>query len=411
MKKTILRQYARLIATMGGNVQKGQDVMINASLDQPEFVQMLVEECYRAGARKVRVDWGYPALTKVHARWQKEKVLAEVTEWEKARMQEMVDRLPVRIFLASDDPDGLKGINRKFFGAMQKRAAIMKPYRDAIDNKHQWCIAAVPGEAWAKKLYPQLSRHQAVEQLWKDILLTSRADGVTFGADPVENWVKHNEDLKERCKYLNDLNLRKLCYRSANGTDFTVELMPESRFHGGSDFTLNGVEFNPNIPSEEAFTSPDRRTAEGIVYSTKPLSYQGQLIENFWVRFHEGRAVEWGAEKGKEVLEYIITMDEGSHYLGEVALVPKESPINTSGVLFYNTLFDENAACHLALGAGFNECVEGFENLTEEELAEKGLNDSLTHVDFMIGSDDLSIDGITASGETVAIFKDGTWAF
>nr|MCR5006392.1 aminopeptidase [Clostridiales bacterium] len=180
MKKTILKQYARLIATMGGNVQKGQDVMINASLDQPEFVQMLVEECYRAGARKVRVDWSYPSLTKVHARWQKEKVLSEVTEWERARMQEMVDRLPVRIFLASDDPDGLKGINRKFFGAMQKRAAVMKPYRDAIDNKHQWCIAAVPGEAWAKKLYPKLSRHQAVEQLWKDILLTSRADGETF---------------------------------------------------------------------------------------------------------------------------------------------------------------------------------------------------------------------------------------
>ena len=407
MKKSILRQYARLIATMGGNVQKGQDVMINASLDQPEFVQMLVEECYKAGARKVRVDWNYPALTKVHARWQKEKVLSEVTDWEKARMQAMVDRLPVRIVLASDDPDGLKGINRKFFGAMQKKMAVMRPYREAIDNKHQWCIAAVPGEAWAKKLYPDLSRHQAVEQLWKDILKTSRADG----ADPVEAWKQHNQDLRERCAYLNSLKLRKLCYRSANGTDFSVELMPESRFLGGSDFTLQGVEYNPNIPSEEAFTSPDRRTAEGIVYATKPLSFSGQLIENFWIRFKEGRAVEWDAEKGKEVLDYMINIDEGSHYLGEVALVPKESPINTSGVLFYNTLFDENAACHLALGSGFNECVEGFKDLSKEELTEKGLNNGISHTDFMIGSNDLEIDGITEDGETIAIFKNGTWAF
>ena len=411
MKKSILKQYARLIATMGGNVQKGQDVLVTASLDQPEFVKLLVEECYRAGARKVRVEWSYQPLAKVHARFQKEKVLSEVSEWEKAKMQEMVDTLPVRIYLSSEDPDGLKGINRKFFKAAQKRATIMKPYRDAIDNKHQWCIAAVPGPDWAKKLYPNLSRHQAVEQLWKDILLTSRADGVTFGEDPVEAWKAHNKDLKDRCQYLNDLHLRELHYSSANGTDFKVGLMPESRFHGGSDFTLQGVEFNPNIPSEEAFTSPDRRTAEGIVYSTKPLSFSGQLIENFSVRFEAGRAVEVKAEKGQDVLEYIVGMDEGSHYLGEVALVPKESPINTSGVLFYNTLFDENAACHLALGAGFNECVEGFENLTEEELFEKGLNDSIGHTDFMIGSDDLSIDGITEDGQTIPIFRDGTWAF
>ena len=407
MKKSVLKNYARLIATMGGNVQKGQDVLLVASLDQPEFVMLLVEECYRAGARKVNVEWGYQPLTKVHARWQKQKVLSEVTEWEKAKMQEMVDRLPVRIFLASSDPDGLRGINRKYFQAARERAMIMKPYRDAIDNKHQWCIAAVPGEAWAKKLYPKLSKHQAMEQLWKDILATSRADG----EDPVAAWKAHNQDLKDRCSYLNSLHLRELRYKSANGTDFTVGLMPESRFHGGSDFTLQGIEFNPNIPSEEAFTSPDRRTAQGIVYSTKPLSFQGQLIENFSVRFEDGRAVEVKAEKGQDVLEYLVSMDDASHYLGEVALVPKESPINTSGVLFYNTLFDENAACHLALGAGFNECVEGFENMTDEELYEKGLNDSINHTDFMIGSDDLSIDGVTEDGTMIPIFRDGTWAF
>ena len=407
MKKTVLKQYARLIARVGGNVQKGQEVLVLAGLDQPEFVQMVVEECYRAGAKKVHVDWTYQPLAKVHARWQKEKVLSVTEEWEKAKLQHMVDTLPVRIFLDSDDPDGMRGIHPRFFKAMQARAAVRKPYRDAIDNKHQWCIAAVPGEAWAKKLYPKLSKKQALEQLWKDILFTSRADG----EDPVAAWEEHNADLKRRCEHLNGLRLRELRYKSANGTDFTVGLIPQGRFHAGCDTTLQGVVFNPNIPTEEVFTSPDRRTAEGIVYSTKPLSFQGQLIENFSLRFEKGRVVEVKAEKGQDVLEYLVSMDDASHYLGECALVPKDSPISESGLLFYNTLFDENAACHLAVGAGFNECVEGFASMTDEELYELGVNDSINHTDFMIGSEDLSIDGVTADGKVVPIFRNGTWAF
>ena len=211
MKKTVLKQYARLIARVGGNVQKGQEVLVLAGLDQPEFVQMVVEECYRAGAKKVHVDWTYQPLAKVHARWQKEKVLSVTEEWEKAKLQHMVDTLPVRIFLDSDDPDGMRGIHPRFFKAMQARAAVRKPYRDAIDNKHQWCIAAVPGEAWAKKLYPRLSKKQAIEQLWKDILFTSRADG----EDPVAAWEEHNADLKRRCEHLNSLRLRQLRYKSS----------------------------------------------------------------------------------------------------------------------------------------------------------------------------------------------------
>ena len=246
-----------------------------------------------------------------------------------------------------------------------------------------------------------------INQLWKDILFTSRADG----EDPVAAWEEHNRDLKARSAYLNSLDLRELRYSASNGTDFRVGLLPQGRFHAGADTTLQGVVFDPNIPTEEVFTSPDRRSAEGIVYSTKPLSYQGQLIENFSVRFENGCVMEVKAEKGQDVLEYIVNMDEGSHHLGECALVPVESPINRSGILFYNTLFDENAACHLALGAGFNECVEGFENMSQEELFELGVNDSVTHVDFMIGADDLSIDGVTADGNTVAIFRNGTWAF
>ena len=407
MKKTVMRSYAKLIVRVGANVQKGQEVRVFASLDQPEFIKMLAEECYKAGASRVTVDWNYPELTKLSARYMKLRDLSETREWEKARMQDMVDHLPVRIFIESEDPDGLRGINPKYFKAFAARIKISKPYRDAIDNKHQWCIAAVPGEAWAKKVHPELSKRAAVEQLWKDILYTARADG----EDPIADWEEHNRDLKARSKYLNDLHLRELRYHSANGTDFKVGLIPTAEFHAGRDKTMQGVVYDPNMPTEEVFTSPDRRTAEGIVYATKPLSYQGQFIENFSVRFEKGRAVEVKAEKGQDVLEQIISMDEGCHYLGECALVPKESPIHQSGLLFYNTLFDENAACHLALGFGFDECVKGFENMTKEELYEIGVNDAGNHTDFMIGSDDLSIDGVDEHGNVHPIFRNGTWAF
>lgn len=407
MKKTVMRSYAKLIVRVGANVQKGQEVRVFASLDQPEFIKMLAEECYKAGASRVTVDWNYPELTKLSARYMKLRDLSETREWEKARMQDMVDHLPVRIFIESEDPDELRGINPKYFKAFAARIKISKPYRDAIDNKHQWCIAAVPGEAWAKKVHPELSKRAAVEQLWKDILYTARADG----EDPIADWEEHNRDLKARSKYLNDLHLRELRYHSANGTDFKVGLIPTAEFHAGRDKTMQGVVYDPNMPTEEVFTSPDRRTAEGIVYATKPLSYQGQLIENFSVRFEKGRAVEVKAEKGQDVLEQIISMDEGCHYLGECALVPKESPIHQSGLLFYNTLFDENAACHLALGFGFDECVKGFENMTKEELYEIGVNDAGNHTDFMIGSDDLSIDGVDEHGNVHPIFRNGTWAF
>jgi len=407
MKKTVMRSYAKLIVRVGANVQKGQEVRVFASLDQPEFIKILAEECYKAGASRVTVDWNYPELTKLSARYMKLRDLSETREWEKARMQDMVEHLPVRIFIESEDPDGLRGINPKYFKAFAARIKISKPYRDAIDNKHQWCIAAVPGEAWAKKVHPELSKRAAVEQLWKDILYTARADG----EDPIADWEEHNRDLKARSKYLNDLHLRELRYHSENGTDFKVGLIPTAEFHAGRDKTMQGVVYDPNMPTEEVFTSPDRRTAEGIVYATKPLSYQGQLIENFSVRFEKGRAVEVKAEKGQDVLEQIISMDEGCHYLGECALVPKESPIHQSGLLFYNTLFDENAACHLALGFGFDECVKGFENMTKEELYEIGVNDAGNHTDFMIGSDDLSIDGVDEHGNVHPIFRNGTWAF
>ena len=407
MKKSVLRSYARLIARSGVNIQPGQEVFILAELDQPEFVQMLVDECYKCKAKKVVVDWNYQPLQKLHYRYRTLTTLGKLDNYEEARWQHYVDTIPCRIYLLSEDPDGLKGINQtKMAKAQQKRYPIIKPYRDAIENKYQWCIAAVPGKAWAKKLFPELRASAAVEKLWENILACSRVD-----EDPIAAWEAHNRDLHDRCAYLNSLHIEKLHYTSANGTDFTVGMIPEGRFCGGSEKSLQGIVFNPNIPSEECFISPKRGEAEGIVYATKPLSYQGQLIDKFWIKFHEGKAVEWNAEVNNELLTKLITMDEGSAYLGECALVPYDSPIRQSGILFYNTLFDENAACHLALGMGFADTIENFHEKTLAECRALGVNDSMIHEDFMIGSQDMNIDAVCADGKTVPIFRDGNWAF
>ncbi len=284
---------------------------------------------------------------------------------------------------------------------------VIKPYRDEMENKYQWCIAAVPGEKWAKKVFPNDSKKVAVEKLWQAILYTSRADG----ENPIDAWNDHNEDLHQRCAYLNSLGIKELKYKSSNGTDLTVGLIHDGIFCGGAGDSLKGITYNPNIPSEECFTSPKKGQADGIVYATKPLSYRGQLIENFYMKFENGKVIEAHAEKNEELLNEMINMDENSCYLGECALVPYDSPIRSSGITFFNTLFDENACCHLALGMGFADCIKDYEKYTLDECREKGVNDSIIHVDFMIGSEDLSIDGATFDGKTVAIFKNGNWAF
>ena len=407
MKQTILRKYARLIARVGVNIQKGQEVLITCDLDQPKFVELLVDECYKAGAKKVKVEFNYQPLTKLHVRHQAVTTMGKVEEWEKARLQHYVDVLPCRIYLDSEDPDGLKGINQKKMAEARKKSyPILKPYRDQMENKYQWCIAAVPGAAWAKKLFPELPKGKAIEKLWEVILFTSRVT-----EDPVTSWKAHDQDLFDRCAYLNSLGIAELRYKGDNGTDLKVGMIPEAVFKGGGDTSLQGIFFNPNIPTEECFISPMRGKAEGIVYATKPLSYQGQLIENFSVRFENGKAVEVKAEKNQALLEQMISMDEGASYLGECALVPVNSPISESGLLFYNTLFDENAACHLALGMGFADTIKDFENKSLEECRELGINDSMIHVDFMIGYEGLDIDAVTRDGKTVPIFRRGHWAF
>ncbi|MBQ8657977.1 MAG: aminopeptidase [Clostridia bacterium] len=408
MRKTQLQRYAKLLARTGLNVKKGQTVFIAAGLDQPEFVTMVVEECYKAGASEVFVEWSHQPAEKLSATYRSLESLSELKPWAKSKWEYKAKNYSCRLYIESEDPDGMNGVDQEKMS--QARRALfpqIKPFRVALENKHQWCIAAVPGKAWAKKVFPQLSEKKAVEEMWKVILYTSRADG----KNPIKAWKEHNDDLSARSRYLNDLGLQYLEIKSPNGTDLKVELLPDGIFCGGKEKTLKGRIFNPNIPSEEVFTSPKAGAAEGIVYSSKPLSYMGEVIDEFSVRFENGKVVEVKAKQGEELLKKMVSMDEGAGKLGEVALIPYDSPISQSGVLFYNTLFDENASCHLALGHGFNECLKGYEKYTDEECKARGINDSMIHVDFMIGTKDTSIVGVTKGGERVQIFKDGNWAF
>ena len=405
MESSRLLEYARLIVKKGLNLDKGQNVVLTANLEQLDFVRTVIKECYLSGAGRVIVNWLDMEIDKMAQDFQSEEDLSMLMPWETARWQWMTEKFPARLWLDSDDPDGMDGVDQdKYARTLGARLKQIKVFRDKIENKHQWCIAAVPGVKWAKKVFPELSENDAVEKLWEAILQCSRACG-----DAVANWNEHNERVHKLSLKLNDLHLKALKYKSTNGTDFCVGLMEDGIFAGGSERDLSGREFNPNIPSEEIFTSPKRGEAEGWVVSTKPLSYQGSLIENFAVRFEKGKAVEVKAEKGLTALEKMIEMDEGAPYLGECALIAEDSPINNCGILFYNTLFDENASCHLAFGRGFDICLKDFEKYSQEEIHAKGVNESSIHVDFMIGAPDMSITGITADGQEIPVFRNGNW--
>ena len=406
MNKRRLENYAKLIVKKGINLKEGQDVVIRADLDRPEFVKLVVETAYNAGARKVEVEWDYQPLTVIHINSRSVETLKDIPQWEIDKLSYRRDTLPAMIYLLSEDPDGLQGIDReKHAISVQERYKKIKAIRDDMENKYQWCIAAVPGLKWAKKMFPGVSDDEAIELQWQAILDTSRVDD-----DPLAAWDDHNKELKKRCDYLNSLGIEKLHYTDQNGTDFTVGLMDNALFLGGGEYTLSGNFFNPNIPSEEVFITPKRGEAEGIVYSSRPFCYRGELIEDFYIRFKDGRAVEWDAKKNKELLTTLISMDEGAHYLGECALVPHDSPISNSGLLFYNTLFDENAACHLAIGEGFSNCIKDYDKYTLDECRKMGVNESMIHEDFMIGTATLNITAILKDGSEVPIFVDGNWA-
>ncbi|MBQ9988530.1 MAG: aminopeptidase [Clostridia bacterium] len=408
MKQELMEKYAALAIGTGVNVQEGQVVQIHASVDQYPFVRLLVKEAYARGAKRVDVEWADQPVTRMAYENETLEVLSEVPQWRREKLQLMTEELPCRLYVLSEDPDGLAGIDQqKMMKARQANARVAKPYRDAIDNKHQWSIVAMPSPEWARKVFPDLSEEEAFEKLGDAILQSVR---VTEENDPAQAWAAHNATFAAVCEKLNAYRFTAMRYRSANGTNLEVGLMPESRWQGGGEYTLNGVYYNPNMPTEEVFTSPWAGKAEGTVVSTMPLSYNSQLIDGFSITFENGRAVSCQAEQGQALLEEMLAMDEGASMIGELALIPFDSPIANTGILFYETLFDENASCHIALGSGYENTMDGYETRSHEEAQAKGLNDSIIHVDFMIGAADLSIIGITEDGREIPVFIEGNWA-
>lgn len=407
ISKKLLQKYAELIVRTGANVQPGQTVQLDISVEQHEFAAMLMEACYQAGAKKVNVEWDSDVQRRLNFQYASEDVLSAVLPWQEAKMKQLTEDLPCSIYITSEDPDAMSGIDpQKISAVMQSRGKVLKPYRNAMEGKYQWVIAAYPSEKWAKKCFPDAD--DAVDRLWDAILTTVR---VTEDNDPVAEWKAHTDFIERKAAWLNEQHFTSLRYHSANGTDFSVELIPNAKWEGaGVANPTNGAFYIPNLPTEEIFTSPMAGKCEGTLVSVKPLSWNSQIIDNFSITFENGRAVSCRAEKGQELLEQMLKMDEGASMLGEVALVPKESPVNRCGFLFYETLFDENACCHCAVGMGFKEVLPDGNDMTMEEAQTMGINDSIIHVDFMVGADDLSIDGVRQDGSTTPIFRNGTWA-
>ena len=435
MKKELYKQYAKLIVRVGVNLQKGQGAVVNAPLSQQKLVHQVVKECYKAGAAWVQMEWEDQKVQKLAILNEKPEMLGKVWKWQEEKMKSYVEELPARIYIISDDPEGLLGIDQmKLQQAQVARHKILKKYRDAMETHYQWVIAAGASKEWAVKVFPDEKPKDAVEHLWAEILKTVH---LTEDNDPVKVWKKRGTYFEEKCRKLNDCHLKELHYESSNGTDLTVGMIPGAEWHGGGDTTplsapalpwerkddkkkaasgkaakagYGGVLYIPNLPTEEVFISPKAGKADGRVVATRPLSFRGELIENFSLTFADGKVVSCEAKKGEDALKALISADEGSAMLGETALVPKESPVGASGLFFYSTLFDENACCHLALGSGFPEVLKGFEKMTPDDWKKNGINASSLHTDFMIGSDDMKITGITKDGKKIVIFENGTWA-
>lgn len=406
MNQKIYENYAKLAVKVGINLQKGQDVIISASTRQVDIVKEMVKACYENGAKEVRVEWSNEEISKLHWFYQDTAVMSEVLEWQEAKAKHIAETLPCKIFIDDDDPNAMEGVDLEKVSTVNKAVyKVFKKYRDMSENKYQWLIVAVPSPSWAKTVFPELETEDAVAKLWEEIVKAMRLDA----EDPVSAWESHINNLIDKRDKMNVMNLDYLVYKSSNGTDLTVKLQPNHKWLSAREKTLKGIEFTANMPTEEVFTMPKRDGANGVVYSTKPLTLSGQLVENFKITFENGRAVHVEAEKGLDALEAMLNMDENNRYLGEVALVSYDSPINKTGLLFSSTLFDENACCHLAFGHGFKDNIKGYEDMSEEDFKEVGYNDSMSHVDFMIGSADLEIKGYDFDGKEYVIFRDGIW--
>ncbi|MEC0091077.1 aminopeptidase [Paenibacillus macquariensis] len=402
-----LIKYADLAVRIGVNVHPGQTLVVNAPISSAEFVRLIVKQAYEAGAKLVKVNWSDEIVTRLQYELAADEAFTIVPTWYAGEIIELVENGAAVLSVLAENPDLLKGIPQERIATAQKtRGQALKKYREYVQSdKFSWSIVAVPSVEWAAAVFPDLPQNEQVQKLWEAIFHTVRVDQ----DNPVEAWQTHLENLSTKSSYLNAKKYKKLHY-IAPGTDLVIELPVGHIWAAGESTDEQGHHFVANMPTEEVFTAPLKTGVNGTVSSTKPLSYGGNIIDNFSVTFENGRIISVSAEQGQETLEHLVAMDEGSHYLGEVALVPHQSPISESNILYYNTLFDENASNHLAIGSAYAFCLEGGKDMTQEELLERGLNTSITHVDFMIGSAQMDINGITEDGQEEPLFRNGNWA-
>ncbi|MBU2703587.1 aminopeptidase [Sporomusaceae bacterium BoRhaA] len=409
MDSELLEKYARLIIKTGINIQPGQTLVISSPIECAEFARLTAKIAYLEGARDVVLNWKDELFAKLRFLHAPEEVFSEYPAWQQEFFVSYVRQGAAFLTIAASDPELLKEVNPDRVAKVQKAGnTALKEYRERLmSNRNTWCIASIPTASWAKKVFPNVSEAEAVEKLWQAIFQTVRV-GTN---DPVQAWEEHKQALRHRMNLLNEHHFKFLHYKNSLGTDLTIELPEDHIWLGGSEYTPEGVEFIANMPTEEVFTLPKRTGVNGKVVSSKPLNYNGNLIDHFSLTFQAGKIIDFQAEQGYDILKRLIEVDEGSRYLGEVALVPYDSPISNANLLFFNTLFDENASCHLAIGKAYPVCIKEGETLDKETLLKLGVNDSLIHEDFMIGTKDLTITGVTANGEKVAIFEDGNFAF
>ncbi|WP_433946673.1 aminopeptidase [Paenibacillus sp. SN-8-1] len=402
-----LHKYAELAVKVGVNVQPGQTLVVNSTLDGAELVRLIVQKAYEAGARTVKVNWSDDTVTRLRYQLAAEDSFLDEPKWYAGELLELVENGAAILHVISSDPDLLKGVSSERLTNHQKTygkaMSKFRQYQQA--DKFSWSIVAVPSEAWAAKVFPDVPADQQIDKLWEAIFRTVRVDQ----PNTISAWEEHIANLNQKSEYLNNKNFKKLHY-IAPGTDLTIEL-PEGHLWVAADsVNEQGHTFLANLPTEEVFTAPLRTGVNGTVSSTKPLSHSGNIIDEFTITFEQGRIVDVKAKQGEETLKQLVELDEGSHYLGEVALVPHGSPISQSNILFYNTLFDENASNHLAIGSAYAFNLKDGKGLSQEQLLERGLNTSITHVDFMVGSGEMDIFGITADGEKIQLFHKGNWA-
>lgn len=400
-------KFAELAIKTGINIQSGETLLIRVDIEAFDFARRCVKEAYKAGAKHVYVEYSDEVILKERYLSAPDEAFDEYPEWQSYKYTEIAKEGGSFLNIVSANPDLLKEVDTDRISRFQKISGkYLKEWRSyTLTDKVKWSIVAVPSKSWAKRIHPNLEIHEAIEKLWSEILDCSRVS-----ENPVDNWKSHVSSIRNKMNTLNNLDLDRLIYKSSK-TDLEIGLPQDHIWQGGSAFDFNGIEFCPNIPTEEIYGMPHKNRVNGIVYSTKPLIFAGNTIDNFWIKFKDGKIIDYKAEKGHESLKLLIDTDDGSLRLGEMALVPYDSPISNTNTIFYSTLFDENASCHLAIGAAYSSNIENGDQLTEDEMNKVGMNSSITHVDFMIGDPDLNIIGIDKSGKSYEIFKNGNWAF